>query len=137
MKVYRFMSLKEFCGMVSGKDVIKRKSFPNCLTKSCGISFTNDPHLIIEMAGIIGKGVLVEFEGNEEDLTKSPSISLDETATAYYINSYNNKILKPLRYAPTAHFLSPSDYQFTWFDISPFELLPPKGSRIKDVVYAL
>lgn len=137
MKVYRFMGLGEFCGMISGKDVIKRKPFPNCPTKSRGISFTDDPQPIMEMAGIIGKGVLVEFEGNAEDLIKSPSISLDETTNAYYINSYNNKILKPLRYAPTAHFLSPLDYQFTWFEISSFELLPPKGSRIKDVVYAL
>jgi hypothetical protein len=137
MKVYRFMGLGEFCGMISGKDIVKRKSFPNCPTESHGISFTDDPHEIIKMAGVIGNGILVEFEGDAKDLTKSSGVSLDETKKEYCVSSYNNKILKPLRYAPTAHFLSPLDYNFTWFEISPFELLPPKGSRIKDIVYAL
>lgn len=137
MKVYRFMSLKEFCGVISGKDVIKRKPFPNCPTKSHGISFTDNPQEIIKMSGVIGNGVLVEFECDPKDLTESSGVSLDETKKEYYASSYNNKVFKPLRYAPTAHFLSPLDYQFTWFEISSFELLPPKGSRIKDIVYAL
>lgn len=142
MKLYRFMSLREFCDMLNGKEIVGRKSFPKYATTSRGICFTADPQDIIDLSGIVSNGVCVEFECKEK-LTKSTGLYYSGVKEEYCTASYNNSILKPLRYAPAtvpfeekrsrfADVISLGGYQpvsFDWYDISLSEIVPPEDDE--------
>ena len=144
MKLYRFMSIKEFDRMLAGSEIIGKKDFPWFLTTSRGICLTDDPQSIVDLEGIVSDGVCVEFECpnlSEAGVLESRGVYYSGMKTEYCIASYNNSVLKPLRYAPSTNpilggrknqFIT-SDlewdgYQpveFDWYDIFPSEIVPP------------
>lgn len=120
MKVYRFMSFKEFNKMLAGVPIVGRKSF-NARTSSSGICFL--PEVVkfnssdgeeyefcpsacfCFLNGIVSSDVLVEFETDRE-FQESYGIYADPCGSYYdcicirelCIPEYDREILIPLRY---------------------------------------
>lgn len=125
MKVYRYMSLKEFQKFSAGV-TIEGKKFPHCYTDSVGVCFLPekvegsgydpledcfyDVKLSPEkcfrfLGGIVSDEVLVEFEGEESLFTKSNGIYADVYGgdgtmriKELCIDSYNRDILTATGY---------------------------------------
>lgn len=115
MKLYRYMSFKEFHKLSSGCDLVNDNHFQKCRTESEGFCFLParsngyDPiSALYFLHGIVTDDILVEFEVDNSLVTESegvynnpmPSDPYDDTMTIteYCTRSYNRDTFKPLRY---------------------------------------
>ena len=119
MKVYRFMSFREFNLMEAGCDIVG-KSHYKARTNSSGVCFlpevveaydygyTFKPDKYIEfMSGVATTDVLVEFEADEKMFTEAYGVYAfpygiwddDMDVKEYNIPQYNREYVKPTRYA--------------------------------------
>ena len=120
MKFYRFMSMKEFNKMISGADIVGKKSF-EARTTSTGVCFLSEQTLCkhdeykatinVEQAydflcGIVSDDIVVEFEAQQK-LTESYGIYASIFGSAYFdtmvvteycVPSYNRNNMIPVRY---------------------------------------
>ena len=128
MKVFRFMSKKEFKLFKSGKTLINDAEHKKVYdSDSVGFCFFDEddysPEYAYEfLSGIVSNDVCVRFEVDKSLLIKSHGIYADPFgdnffstmgATEYCCTSYNNKDFKMLSYS-----IGFSDYDFDWTKIA-------------------
>lgn len=131
MKLYRYMSMKEFTNLSAGCDLVNKNRFQKCRTGSEGFCFLPensngfDPIQALNfLHGIVTNDILVEFEVDSELVTKSfgyynnPYECYDAGSmcvTEYCAQSYNRDTFRPLRYClPDFFNLSGT----TWFNFN-------------------
>ena len=145
MKLYRYMSFKEFQKMASGMDMKHSKNSFKSRTDSKGFCFIGEKTSFVSsdcegnqqeftfspeechqfLDGIVTDDVLVEFEADENLLQKTTGIYADPIFQEWdcYISiaefcamSYNRDDFIPLRYAIQDDFLSSNNIK--WYNFN-------------------
>lgn len=112
MRLYRYMSMKEFEKLSAGCDLVNKNHFQKCRTESEGFCFLSencngyDPiHALAFLHGIVTEDILIEFEVDSKFITKSSGLYNDPShdcdfieVVEYCTRSYNRDTFKPLRY---------------------------------------
>ncbi len=123
MKVYRYMSRREFTKLLSGETLVNQSQFENCRTSSEGFCFLGeesngyDPIDAFDfLKGIVSEEILVELETSPENVCESvgvynnpnPMDWYDEymVVAEYCTQSYNRELFIPRRYCiPCTSFM--------------------------------
>lgn len=142
VKVYRFMSLKEFDLMSAGVPMVHRNSFRHNRTNSEGFCFLPETvkgtfidyeveedysveytpaEFFAFLDGIVSPDVLVEFEVDSENLVESYGVYSGYSWNSYThimeycAKTYDRDSFVPLRYAVSNSRYPRNDEDFTWY----------------------
>lgn len=115
MKLYRFMSFKEFNDLTFGMNMVSHNSHAKCRTNSVGFCFLGEQTDVMGRAltpvqcfqflrGIVSDEILVEFEAPSNAVRASYGVYANPfsddfvVVDEYCTEHYNHKVFRPLRY---------------------------------------
>ena len=125
MRLFRFMSKKEFDKLLNGEDLINNKEHQG-FTNSVGFCFMEGKEADAEysyefLSGIVSREICVLFETNEK-LNESYGIYADPygsffdsiTRDEYCIKKYNKETIKPIKYCDNFDSRSWENKKWKW-----------------------